>query len=126
MRRHALVTRASYTACMTQDLLSRREVLTRTIQVSALATVFLTGCGGFLGGGGSSSQSVTGSITVPPGVVDADLVTSYRRRGVPNRLQRRAILPGGSGVGVDTHPDKPESVPNRGRTSGSSQQVRRT
>jgi hypothetical protein len=58
---------------MTQGLLSRREVLTKTIQVSALATVFLTGCGGFLGGGGSSSQGITGSITVPTGVVDADL-----------------------------------------------------
>jgi hypothetical protein len=60
---------------MTTTQLSRREVLSQGLQISAIAAVFLTGCGGFLGGGGSGTSAlVSGNLTVPPGLAETDLL----------------------------------------------------
>ncbi len=60
---------------MVQSGLTRREVIGKGLQLSALAAVFLTGCGGFLSGGsgGGASSSVTGTFALPNGIAMADV-----------------------------------------------------
>lgn len=59
---------------MVQSQLSRRELLGHGLQISALAAVFLTGCGGFLGGsGGGGSTTASGTIAIPSGIAETDL-----------------------------------------------------
>lgn len=55
---------------MKDTQLTRREVLGKGLQISAIATVFLSGCGGLLGGGGGSNalSSVTGQLALPAGL----------------------------------------------------------